>query len=158
MAEEYEYQICPSCKGEFTLAVDRCGECEVDLVPPDAAADEFPPASELICVRVAPPSWIEAVSNALEERGVMHRVEPVAPDAIPEGVEAVGTGALFGLFVDEAGEAPARELDHQIAAQVQPEQHAEELGAGEVESCPACGEVLPGDATECPECGLAFGG
>ena len=156
MSEEYDFQICPSCKGEFTLLVDRCTECDVDLVSP--GTDEFPPASELVCVRVAPVQWIEALSNALEDRQVPHRVEPIAPDAIPEGVEPVGAGELVGLFVDDEGEEIARSLDAQIAAQVQPEQHVEALAEGEVESCPACGEELAADAAECPECGLAFGG
>lgn len=159
MAPEFDHQICPSCNGEFTLAVERCSECDVDLVPPDAVAeDEFPPATELHCVRVAPIAWIEALSEGLEERDVPHRVEPVAADAIPEGVEAVGTGELVGLFVDDAGLAIAREIDRSIAARVLPAQHADELAEGEVESCPACGEELSADAQECPECGLAFGG
>lgn len=157
MADEFDYQICPSCKGEFTLAVDRCSECDVDLVAPGGDGDGFPPASELTCVRVAPVQWIEALSGALEQSEVPHRVEPLTADQIPEGVEAVGTGELFGLFVDEAGVGPAREFDRAIAAQVLPEQDVDALPEGEVEACPACGEDLPADAAECPECGLAFG-
>lgn len=159
MAEEYDYQICPSCKGEFTLAVDRCTECDVELVPPGAGPDEFPPASELTCVRVATFPWIEALSQGLEQQEVLHRVEPVAPGEIPEGVPVAGEGQgeLVGLFVAEDGIEPARAIDAAIAAQVNPEEHAEELGEGEVESCPACGETLGADAAECPECGLAFG-
>ena len=159
MAEEYDYQICPSCKGEFTLAVDRCTECEVDLVPQGADPDDFPSASELTCVRVAPVPWIEALSNALEEQEVLHRVEPVAPGEVPEGtpVAGEGQGSLVGLFVDEDGVGIAREIDGAIAAQVNPEEHAEELAADEVEVCPACGESLAADAAECPECGLTFG-
>ncbi len=161
MAQDFDYQICPSCKGEFTLVVDRCSECDVDLVAPDSAMgdpDHFPPASELTCVRVAPAQWIEAVSEGLEQRDIPHRVEPVAPGDIPEGVEVVGTGELVGLFVADDGLAAAREIDQAIAAQVLPEQHAEPLPQGEAESCPACGEELAADAAECPECGLAFGG
>lgn len=155
---DYEYQICPSCKGEFTLAVDRCSECDVDLVSPGADPDDFPPASELHCVRVAPAQWIEALSHALEEQQVLHRVEPVSSESIPEGAPVVGTGALVGLFVADDGLEPARAIDGAIAAQVMPEQHVEELPEGEVEACPACGETLAPDAAECPECGLAFGG
>lgn len=159
MAEEYDYQICPSCKGEFTLFVERCTECEVDLVSPGVRSDEFPPASELTCIRVAPVPWIEALSQALEEQEVLHRVEPIAPGEVPEGapVAGEGQGELAGLFVADDGIGPARTIDQAIAAQVNPEQHAEQLAEGEVESCPACGESLAADAAECPECGLAFG-
>lgn len=158
MSQEYDHQICPSCKGEFTLAVDRCTECDVDLVPPGTDPDAFPEASELTCIRVAPVQWIEALSQALEQQEILHRVEPLAPDEIPEGAPVAGTGELFGLFVADDGIPAAREIDQAIAAQVMPEQHIEELPEGETESCPACSEPLPADAPECPECGLAFGG
>ncbi len=161
MAQDFDYQICPTCKGEFTLAVDRCSECDVELVSPDAPTgdpDHFPPAVELTCIRVAPVQWIDALSAGLEQREIPHRVEPVGPGDMPEGVEPVGTGELVGLFVADDGIAVAREMDQAIAAQVLPEQHVDELPEGEVEACPACGEDLAADAAECPECGLAFGG
>ena len=156
MPGELDYQICPSCGGEFTLAVTRCAECDVDLVPPGSDEDEFPPASELACVRVAPVPWIQALSEALEQREVIHRVEPVAPDDAPDAARAFGKVELFGLYVDDAGLDLARDLDRQIAAQALPEQQADPLAEDEVETCPACGEPLAADATECPACGLAF--
>ena len=157
MATEYDHQICPSCKGEFTLAVTRCAECDVELVPPGADGDDFPPASELTCVRVAAVQWIQALSDALEEREIIHRVEPVAPEDAPEAARIFGRVDLFGLYVDDAGLDLARDLDGQIEARALPEQHAEPLAGDEAEPCPACGEVLAADATECPGCGLAFG-
>ncbi len=158
MAEEYDFQICPSCKGEFTLAVSRCTECDVDLVAPDEAGGNFPPASELLCIRIGPVPWIQALSDGLEEREIVHRVEPVDPAEAPEAVDLFGKVELFGLYVDESGEAVARHLDGALAAQALPEAQVEPLPEGDVESCPACETPLAADATECPDCGLAFGG
>lgn len=159
MAEEHDYQICPSCKGEFTLVVTRCTECDVDLVAPGTGADDFPPASELTCIRIAAAPWIQALSDGLEEREILHRVESVAAEDAPaEAVEVFGKAELFGLYVDDSGVEVARSLDGQLVVQALPEQHADLLEEGEVEACPACGESLPPDAVECPECGLAFGG
>ena len=126
MSELDDYQLCPSCRGEFTFAVTRCAECEVDLVPASqlARSEAFPEVDALICIRVAPIPWIQALSDGLEGRGVPHRVEPIAAaDAPPEQrVEAFGKAELFGLWVQEEDQATARELDGAIAAQTRPEE------------------------------------
>lgn len=157
MSEEFDYQICPSCKGEFTLAVTRCAECDVDLVAPGADPEDFPPASELILVRVAPEPWIEALSEALASRDAPHRVEPLTAEEAPEAAARFGQAPLFGLYVRASEEEEARAFDASIAAQVDPQRQAEPLAEGESEPCPACGTAVPGDASECPDCGLAFG-
>jgi hypothetical protein len=158
------YRFCPVCRSEYTRVATRCLDCDVDLVDADALAAEdeelqaFPPASELECVRVAPIHWIRALSGALQQGGVGHRVEPATAEDAPEGQrpDVFGDVQLFGLYVESAHAPPARELDGTIAAQLLPEE-APALDEGEEEACPACGTVLTPDAIECPDCGLSFG-
>ena len=158
------YRFCPVCRSEYTLVATRCLDCDVDLVDADALPAEgeeiqaFPPASELECVRVAPIDWIRALSGALQQGGVAHRVEPATAEDAPEGQrpDVFGDVQLFGLYVESAQAPPARELDGIIAARLLPEE-APALAEGEEEACPACGTALTPDAIECPDCGLSFG-
>jgi len=159
------FRICPTCREEYTSTTSRCAECDVELVAqadlpdePEPPPFEFPPASELRCIRVAPLAWIRALSQALEEREVPHRVEPTQAAAAPEGQrpELFGNVDLFGLYVLEEDAPDVRVLDEVIAQQVLPGE-APDVEEGELEACPACGTELPHDATECTDCGLAFG-
>ena len=158
------YRYCPVCRSEYTQVAARCIDCDVDLVDANAlsAEDEerpaFPPASELECVRVAPIEWIRALSGALQQGGVAHRVEPATAEDAPEGQrsDAFGGAQLFGLYVESAHASPTRELDGSIAARLLPEE-APPVAEGEEETCPACGTALTLDAIECPDCGLSFG-
>lgn len=159
------YRVCPVCRSEYTLLATRCIDCDAELVAADALPAEeererevFPPASELDCIRVAPIEWIRALSGALEQRGVPHRVEPSAAADAPEGQrpDVFGEAQLFGLYVRSEQAPAARELDGVIAARLLPEE-APALDPGEEEACPACGTALAPDAVECPDCGLSFG-
>ena len=146
------------------MIATRCADCDVDLVhgdtltAEDEAAEEFPPASELECVRVAPIAWIHALSEALQQQGVAHRVEPASAEDAPEGQrpDVFGGVPLFGLYLQSEHLAAARELDGSIAARLLPEE-APPLAEGEADSCPACGTALAVDAIACPDCGLDFG-
>ena len=158
------YKVCPECHEEYTLVASRCADCDVDLVHGDELALEeeeleaLPPASELECVRVAPIAWIRALSEALQQGGLVHRVGPASAEDAPEGQrpEVFGNIQLFGLYVRIEHASTARELDDSIAAQVLPEE-APALAEGEEEACPACGTALAADVTECPDCGLRLG-
>ncbi len=158
------YKLCPECRTEYTRFVTRCTDCDVDLVHAETLPDEgeeieaFPPASELECVRVAPIAWIRALSDALQERGLAHRVGPATDGDAPDGQRpgVFGAAQLFGLYVRSECASPARELDGTIAAQLLPEE-APPLDEGEEEECPACGAALAADAIECPDCGLRLG-
>ena len=158
------YRFCPVCRSEYTRIATRCLDCDVELVEADALPPEseqvevFPPASELECVRVAPIDWIRALSGALQQAGVPHRVEPSSAKDAPEGQrpDVFGEAQLFGLYVESAQLSPARELDERIAARLLPEE-APALAEDEEETCPACGTALGSDAIECPDCGLSFG-
>jgi hypothetical protein len=161
---EPHYKVCPVCRTEYLLVAARCADCDVDLVDAEALVAEdrerkaFPPASELECVRVAPIGWIQALSRALQEQGVPHRVEPANAEDAPDGQrpEVFGDARLFGLYVESERVGTARDVDDTIAAHVLPEA-APPLAEGEEEACPACGTALPASATECPDCGLVFG-
>jgi len=158
------YKICPVCHCEYTLVTSRCIDCDVDLVDAETLAFEqaeleaFPPASELECVRVAPLAWVRALSEALQQGGVAHRVEPATSrDAPPDQrPDVFGNAQLFGLYVKSEHAASARALDGSIAAQLLPEE-APALSEDEQEACPACGTALAVDAIECSDCGLRFG-
>lgn len=158
------YKLCPECRTEYTPVVTRCTDCDVDLVHADSLPGEeeeieaFPPASQLECVRVAPIAWIRALSEALQERGLAHRVEPATDTDAPDGQrpKVFGEAQLFGLYVRSECASPARELDGSIAAQLLPEE-APPLDEGEEEACPACGATLAADAIECSDCGLRLG-
>jgi hypothetical protein len=159
------YKMCPRCEEEYTLVMERCVDCDVALVSPDqmppvedADPAEFPPASELFYLRVAPLPWIQALSNGLEEAGVGHRVEPGSLTDPPDGQrpETFGDVDLFALYVLPEDAPAASELDSQIAARVLPGE-AEELQEGEEDACPACGAKLSAEATACPDCGLGLG-
>jgi RNA polymerase subunit RPABC4/transcription elongation factor Spt4 len=161
MTADAEYRICPSCHDEYTATTSRCAECNVELVaesalPPEEPSEAFPPPSELTCIRVAPLPWIRALSEALEQKGVAHRVEPARVTDAPEGqrAESFGDVDLFGLYVRERDADPVRKLDAAIAVDVLPEEVLDR-SQGE-EACPACGTVLHSESDECPDCGIAF--
>jgi hypothetical protein len=164
VSTELHYKLCPACHTEYMPVATRCADCDVDLVHGDALVAEqehleaFPPASELECVRVAPIAWIHALSEALQQRGVAHRVEPATAEDAPDGQrpDVFGDTQLFGLYVQSEHAPLARDLDGSVAARVLPEE-APNLAEGEEEACPACGTALTPDAVECPDCGLDFG-
>lgn len=146
------------------MTAEVCVDCDVALVHAETlAADaralaEFPPASELECVRVAPFAWMELLAQELQERGVTLRVERARAEDAPDGQNAEIFGdiaQLFGLYVRAEDLALARELDGSIAAQLIPDE-SPALAEGEEDACPGCGAVLGPDAVECPDCGLSF--
>jgi hypothetical protein len=164
MSSDALYKICPECGTEYRPIASQCADCRVDLVHREtldaaiAQQMDFPEASELECIRVAPIEWVHGLSGALQQRGVGHRVQPATASEAPEGQrpDLFGSAQLFGLYVLPDDAELARELDGVIAGRIMPEE-APELEAGEEESCPACGSPLSADATECSDCGLAFG-
>jgi hypothetical protein len=164
VTSESGFRVCPSCHEEYTLVALQCVHCDVALVSPDSLPAEeeeladFPPASELVYLRIAPLPWIRGLSEALEKASVPHRVEPGRLADPPEGQrpEIFGDVDLFGLYVLPEDVASAREFDSRIAVQVLPEE-AEDVGEEEDDACPACGAGLGHDATSCPDCGLGLG-
>jgi len=146
------------------MIATRCADCDVGLVhgddvaAEDAAAEAFPPAQELECVRVAPIAWVQALSEALQQSGVAHRVESATAEDAPEGQspDVFGGAPLFGLYLESEHLAEAREIDGAITAALLPDE-APPLAQGEVDACPACGTSLAADVIACPDCGLEFG-
>jgi len=157
-----EFKVCPSCLEEFTLAAVDCGGCGVVLVyPSDLDGDEnvedqaIPPVEDLACVRVGPLPWTRALSAALSEAEIAHRV---AVDRRSEeeggvGSDRFGGEDVYGTWVLPDEHNAALEIDSMLFAHLQPDK-AEE--AAEDEACPACQEPIGAAALECPGCGLAF--
>ena len=165
MSTEFGFKVCPTCREEYTLVMERCADCDVALVSPseipsddEGRPEDFPDISQLVYLRVAPLPWIRALSSGLEQAGVAHRVEPGKLADPPEGQrpETFGDVDLFALYVLPADEPSARKLDEQIALQVLPEE-GEELAEGEEDECPACSAKRSAAATSCPDCGLGLG-
>lgn len=65
------YLYCPVCLGEYEPQVERCKECNVDLVPKNKLIVETEEVSERLCL-YRTKSEIEAISivGALEEEGI----------------------------------------------------------------------------------------
>jgi hypothetical protein len=164
MSLEPAYKVCPVCEAEHTRVATHCGDCGTELVSPAEIAAErvdvaaYPPAAELVCIRVAPVAWIRAFSEELEAREVAHRVEPAGAEDAPDDQQpdVFGNAQLFGLYVKDESAQTARELDLLIAAQLLPEE-APAIVAGESDECPACGAELAADVLTCPDCELQLG-
>jgi hypothetical protein len=157
----YDFQVCPSCRDEFTLAVFECSQCNValvspDSIPPEPEPEDFPEVDALECVRVGPLPWTRALSGALTEAGIAHRVEPDTRSVAEGGVdpERFGGGVLYGTWVLAGDLAGAGAVDAEIFAVFEAE--AAPVAAGS-EACPACQTQLAAAALECPDCGLVFG-
>ncbi len=156
----HEYKICPSCHEEFTLAATECGACEVSLIFADdvepAEPEDFPPISELACVRVGPLPWTRVLSEGLTEGGIAHRVERETRSAAEGGIDrrTFGGEEVYGTWVEPEKLAAAKLIDRATFSHLEP---GEEPAADQREVCPACQEPLSVDAIECSACGLVFG-
>lgn len=157
-----DYKVCPECREEFTLVSTECHACGgVALVLPseleaDPTPESFPGVDALCCVRVGPLPWTRALSGALTEAGIAHRVEHDTRGEEQGGVDPrrFGGDSVYGTWVlPEALEA-AREVDQIIFGHLEAESQE---AAGSDETCPACQEPLAHDAIECPGCGLHLG-
>ncbi len=158
-----KYQICPSCSEEYTLVPSECVECRVPLVSsdeiePEGTPVEFPPTSELECVRVGPLPWSQALSKALSEAEIAHRVEPDRRSEEEGGLDPrLFDGAtVYGVWVRPGDFDAAKDVAQVIFAHIDG-QNEDAPDAEHDEQCPACTAALPVDALECPDCGLPFG-
>lgn len=158
----HQVKICPECGEEYTLVPSECVDCRVPLVFPDTldfqtAPDKFPPTAELECVRVGPLPWTRALSTALEQAEIRHRVEPDSRSLSEGGVDPGTFDGMdvFGTWVLPKNLPEAREIDASVFAHAGGEdEDAPQATADEV--CPACQTQLEVDALECPDCGLNF--
>lgn len=156
-----EYKVCPSCLEEFTLVAVECADCQVALVSPheidpEEEPEDFPELSELECVRVGPLPWTRALSDALTQSEIGHRVEGDTRSEAEGGIDPrrFGGEVVFGTWVKPDDFDGAKAIDGALFAHLEP---GNEEAAPEDEVCPACQEPLPGDAVECTGCGLSFG-
>jgi len=127
-----------------------------DAVPPEIEPEEFPDVAALACVRVGPLPWTRAISDALTEAGLAHRVEPDTRSVAEGGVdpERFGGQTLYGTWVRPEDLEPAREIDTAIFAVFEAEAAP---ATGSSEACPACEAHLAPDVLECASCGLVLG-
>jgi hypothetical protein len=156
-----EYKVCPECREEFTLVATECAVCAVTLVYPgdleaEPTPEDFPEMEALQCLRVGPLPWTRALSEALSQAGIGHRVErdTRSEDEGGAGPDRFGGQEVFGTWVRPEEHAQASEIDADLFAHLEPDNQE---AAGADESCPACGDPLPAEAVECPGCGIHFG-
>ena len=110
----------------------------------------------LECVRVGPLPWTRALSDALTQTGLAHRVEPDTRSVAEGGIDPkrFGGETLYGTWVLSEDLEPARGIDKAIFAMLEAEAAPV---AEDSEACPACDTALAPDALECTDCGLVFG-
>jgi len=137
----------------------------VQLVHPEELevreAETMPPIAELTCVRAASVGWVRALSGCLSEAGIPHRIDALrGEDEGDESVQRRPNYRLpYGVYVRSEDAERASEVDASyMRSQIPdlPDGHEATGGAGDAESCPACGEGVTLDTTECPSCGLAL--
>jgi hypothetical protein len=162
------FKICPSCGGEFQQWVTSCPDCAVplraasaDAPPPDprAAAREFPPARELVCIERGDPRALHEIAERLQAAGVSCRIDAYPPDEPIRlgGRRGSGVATSFGIYVLPAEVDAATRLRTELVRESLPDAANLELASGsELSACPACGEPLADAARECAACGLAF--
>lgn len=158
----HEVRICPECGEEYTLIPTECADCGVPLVfsdqlEPAVAAEGFPPVAELICLRVGPLPWTRALSTALEQAEIRHRVEPDRRSQAEGGIDRSSfDGAdVFGTWVLAKDLEAAQEIDKLVFVHVHGQQD-DSPEASSDEICPACQSPIEINALECPDCGLNF--
>ena len=158
-----DVKICPECGDEYTLQAMECADCRVALVmaheiESEVTPENFPPTSELECVRIGPIAWTRALSSSLENAQLPHRVEP---DTRSEAEGGLSSGEfdgadVFGTWVRPSDVAAATEIDKIVFAHVHG-QEADAPSAADDETCPACQSPIAVDDLECSDCGLNFG-
>lgn len=158
-----EFQICPNCEAEFTMAVSVCSDCGTALVSPDsmvaAESEEFPAIGDLSLVRVSPLAWTRLLSEQLSDAGIPHRVERGTPEASDEAgaSEKFGFETVYGIYVLPDDYEEAAVLDGELFAKLESAAGEEsDFDLGGSHECPACETPLPEGESECPECGLHF--
>jgi len=127
-----------------------CGAVRFAQADDGAQPTELPPLESLRLLRVAHAGWAGALSEALQDAGIAHRL-------------AAETGAgrsdapRFGVFVRAEDVPVATRLDAEVLRGQLPDlpegYDPNALREGE---CPACGARLGGAEAECAECGLAL--
>jgi ribosomal protein L40E len=178
-AEEPSYKVCPRCGGEYRLDAERCADCGVELVFPDAAPavaarldlpqeeaeddlpfagplHELPPSDDEVCVCCRSTRALLHLSRELDTAEIAHRVE-VASHGSSVNMGAGGSAGtsitFFGcLYVLPAHGDAAAAIDAELFGGV-----SVEAAAAELTVCPACGTPRPPGALECSECGLVLG-
>jgi hypothetical protein len=159
-------KVCPQCHCEYLAVAENCADCDTALVHPSelgktAQVAALPPAAEMIPLRIATTSFIEALSGMLSEAGISHRVD-AAPDADSEADGGNESRARrqshdvgVAIYILEEDVERALAVDAEFIRQQIPDQ-PEQDAAHDDETCPACGDPCPPDAAECPGCGLPF--
>jgi hypothetical protein len=157
-----KYKLCPNCREEYTVVPTECVDCRVPLVfdheiEPEIAAEEFPQIDELECLRLGPLPWSQALSSALGEVQIGHRIEPDTRSEEEGGLDPrLFDGAtIFGVWVRPADLEAAQEVSTVVFAHVDGREE-DAPDAAIDEECPACQSPLATDASECPDCGLSF--
>lgn len=154
--------FCPACRSEFNVGIEFCQNCEVDLVDELEKASIFRSAEAMAAALDGKELRPIMVSSHVELEKVQ---QALAGQQIPSilanedaGEFQAGVASRFFLMVDgDDFEKAGNFLNESWHEGVQREGIVEDVGLGDAEVCPACGNDVPSDAEECPECGLFLG-
>ena len=154
--------FCPACRSEFNVGIEFCQNCKVDLVDelegesifrsPEAMAGALE-GKELRPIMVSSHVELEKVQQVLAG----HQIPSILANE-DAGEFQAGVASRFFLMVDvDEFEKAGSFLNESWQEGVQREGVVEDVGLGDAEVCPACGNDVSPDSEECPECGLYLG-
>jgi uncharacterized protein (UPF0212 family) len=154
-------KVCPECREEYVHVASVCIHCDVALVlegevPAEGAAEELPPASELVCVRASSVGWAMSLSEHLVEASIPHRIQAATSDDDGERRKP-GQNLPYGVYVLAKHEEAATRIDLAHTERQIPDV-PEDFGQAEIsaDDCPACGGPIAATASECSDCGLTL--
>jgi ribosomal protein L40E len=118
---------------------------DVSLYP--APLNHLPPGDDLVCLCCRPTRTLYTLSQALDEAGIAHRLEPVS----------FGPSRHVGCLYVTAGDGDAAAaVQDALLNMIPPGDELPAELAAELTVCPACGRPRPPGAVECRSCGLGF--
>ncbi len=167
-----ECKYCPRCRAEYIPTVDRCADCDVDLVTGqqmielaetvqrarESRAGVIGPDDEVVTVFRGQVHEIRAFEELLAEERI---ATVVTGDGQSCGKGCCPTTLYLNVRADDAMDALRiiqQEIDRTTAIHGHDLSHADAVfnpDAPEV-TCPACGARFQPNSTECPDCGLCF--
>jgi hypothetical protein len=99
---------CPQCKTEYRAGFDRCGDCDVALVPELQRPEPAPDAELVSVLRTSDAALIPLVESVLDDAGIPFLIRNERVNAFMPGA-----GTPFGpaeFWVNRSDEAGAAEL------------------------------------------------
>jgi len=139
--------FCPVCKAEYVAGINRCADCDVELVEKLPPEEEY--EFEVLCDAQG---QIDSriIQAALDEEGIPSILSGDALDTV-----VIYPAQDTKIWVPRQFLQQAQEVLKALAAEPSTEE-LERLAGQEMIYCDECGAQVPADAVVCPECGARF--